>query len=142
MTFYMPDGSTMTSVMTVKRTMDLDGRVMLEDWSGEAMGQPFEGMGITGYDNNKKQFVATWIDSFSTGVYTMFGSINPEGNVMTLVGHMDEPMTGEMGKAVLSEHEIIDENTHRMRSYDVLYGEKKLQFEITYRRVTETAQGE
>ncbi|MEM9065800.1 MAG: DUF1579 domain-containing protein [Planctomycetota bacterium] len=130
-----------TSGRSVVRSI-MDGRFIQEDYTSDFMGQPFQGMSITGYDNNKKQFVATWIDNFSTGVYTMYGSINPEGNMMTMVGNMDEPMTGEVGKAVLSTHEIIDEDTHRMRSYDVLYGEKKLQFEITYRRAEGSNRGE
>jgi hypothetical protein len=34
------------------------------------MGMPFEGLGYTGYDNVKKQYFGTWIDSMSTGIMT------------------------------------------------------------------------
>jgi len=118
------------------------GRFIEEHFTGTIMGMPFEGRGFTGFDNNKKLFVGTWMDSMSTGVSTQYGSINPEGTVLTMVGTMDEPMTGEMGKAVMSTIEIVDEDTHVMKMYDVLYGERKLQMQITYRRVQETAQGE
>lgn len=118
------------------------GRFIEEHFKSEIMGMPFEGRGFTGFDNNKKLFIGTWMDSMSTGVSTQYGSISPDGTVLTMVGTMDEPMTGEMGKAVMSTIEIVDENTHVMKMYDVLYGEQTLAMEITYRRVLEAAQGE
>jgi hypothetical protein len=40
----------------------LGGRYLMEQTRGTIMGQPHEGIGITGYDNYKNMYVATWMD--------------------------------------------------------------------------------
>src|SRR5215510_6178115 len=69
--------------LTVKWTMDpsqpmqvtnststittlLDGRYCQEQTTGEMMGKPFQGMGLTGYDNALKKYVGVWIDNMGT----------------------------------------------------------------------------
>ncbi len=44
----------------------LGGRFVEEHFTGTMMGQPFEGQGVTGYDNMKKKFVMSWVDSMGT----------------------------------------------------------------------------
>ena len=38
------------------------------------MGQPFSGVGIDGYDNLRKKYVTTWIDTMGTGIFSMEGT--------------------------------------------------------------------
>src|SRR5262249_43819145 len=52
-------------------TMLMDGRYCQEVVSGQMMGGPFNGMGITGYDNVIGKYVGTWIDNMGTGIETM-----------------------------------------------------------------------
>jgi len=40
----------------------LGGRYLQEEFSGEMMGRPFKGIGVTGYDNFKKKYISTWVD--------------------------------------------------------------------------------
>jgi hypothetical protein len=52
--------------------------------SGDFMGQPFTGIQTLGYDEEKEQFVGTWIDSVSGYLWKYKGSLNEDGNVLTL----------------------------------------------------------
>src|SRR5687768_2235337 len=48
--------------------MVLGGRWVESKFTSEMMGQPFEGVGYTGYDNHKKKYMGTWMDNMSTAV--------------------------------------------------------------------------
>ena len=76
--------------------MALGGRFLEEHFEGEFMGQPFTGMGYTGYDNVQKKYVGTWMDSMSTGVMTSTGNMGADGKTMTMSGMMPDAMTGKM----------------------------------------------
>ena len=41
----------------------LGGRYLQQVFHGEYQGQPFEGISYTAFDNFKKKYVGTWIDS-------------------------------------------------------------------------------
>lgn len=80
---------------TGKRTaeMVMGGRYLEEKFTGDFMGQTFEGLGTLGYDNVGKQYVGTWIDNMSTGIMTMHGTCGKDGWEMT--GESLDPMTGK-----------------------------------------------
>jgi hypothetical protein len=44
----------------------LGNRFVEENVTGTMMGQPFSGVGYTGYDNYKKKYVGAWMDSMGT----------------------------------------------------------------------------
>lgn len=52
----------------------LGGRYVEQIYNGIHMGMPFEGRGFTGYDNNQQKYVATWMDTYSTGMMNSLGS--------------------------------------------------------------------
>ena len=83
-----------TSVMTTL----MDGRYCQEQTSGEMMGKPFMGQGLTGYDNVLKKYVGTWIDNAGTGIMTSVGTPDASGNVINWTGESSDPMTGKMTK--------------------------------------------
>ena len=45
----------------------MGGRYLHGMFKGTAMGQPFEGASVSGYDNTKKKYFNVWVDSMSTG---------------------------------------------------------------------------
>lgn len=95
MQFWMAPGTDpMPSTMTVKREMDLGGRVLVERWKGVTMGQPFEGVGRTGYDNVTKRYWSTWTDNFTTGVLVMYGQYDKEKGGLGFEGTNVNPVTG------------------------------------------------
>jgi len=59
---------------TATRTMELDGRVLVEEVHSTMMGQPFLGHGMTGYDNVTGKYWSTWNDNMSTGVIISHGT--------------------------------------------------------------------
>jgi hypothetical protein len=113
----------------------MGGRFILDKSTGAPEhGQPFEGLGVTGYDNIKKKFVATWIDNMSTGIITTEGVSDPSGNVVTYQGQFSCPMTGTIKKSKTIER-FIDDNAWSMEMFEVLPdGKEWKNFEITYTR--------
>ncbi|MBC9796317.1 DUF1579 domain-containing protein [Sinomicrobium weinanense] len=114
--------------------MVMGGRYLKTSFTSEIMGQPFKGLGYTGYDNAKKEFISTWIDDMGTGMMIARGPA-PEGdsNTMEMKGTMVDPMTGEDMKVreVLTR---IDENTRMMEMYIEHQGQEMKTMEIKYSR--------
>lgn len=73
----------------------LGKRYVEQRFKGSAMGQPFEGIGYTGYDNIRKQYFGTWMDSMSTALMSTTGKAENGGRTWTFTGTMDDPMTGK-----------------------------------------------
>lgn len=130
--FMDPSAPPMESKGSATFQMVMGGRYLVQEFKGDMMGMPYEGMGYTGFDNNRKLFVSNWIDSMSTGIMTMKGSLDDTGKIMTQFGEMDEPMTGEMGKVIRSQTTWIDDNTFKFTMAEVMYGEPFVVMEITY----------
>jgi hypothetical protein len=101
--------STVTSI--------LGGRYIRIEIVGEMPGMgPFHGLGTTGYDNVKKTFVASWIDSMSTGMMSGEGRLSPDGKVMTWTYNYSCPIT--LKPAVMREiHTWTGENTKTLESH-------------------------
>ena len=134
-----PGAEPMTSKGSASCKPLFGGRYIRETFKGDMMGQPFEGEGTTGFDNNKKLFVSTWIDSMATGVMAMKGSISEDGKTLTFVGDMDEPMTGEMGKPIQMVTTIESADKHVSTMYEILYGQPVKVMELTYTRAKPAA---
>ncbi|MGH9367073.1 MAG: DUF1579 domain-containing protein [Thermoanaerobaculia bacterium] len=73
----------------------LDGRWIEQRYEGTFMGQPFTGIGYTGYDNYKKKYVSTWMDTASTALFKATGNFDVSGKVLTLTGKSDDYTTGK-----------------------------------------------
>jgi len=129
-----PAAEPMQSKGSCTNTMVMDGRFLKTEYSGDMMGIPFSGFALTGFDNNKKLFTNVWVDSMSTGIAPAFGNLDRTGTVMTLVGQMDEPNTGEMGKFYKQVFRLIDEDHHVMEMWEILYGDEFKAMEIEYTR--------
>ena len=76
-------------------TSPLNGFWVLSTFKSTFMGQPFEGRAQTGYDQNKKQFVQTWVDSMSSYLNVAVGTLDKSTNVLTLKGMAPSQMTGQ-----------------------------------------------
>jgi hypothetical protein len=130
-----PDSAPTVSKGTAERKMALGGRWLVEEFTGEVMNSPFNGLGYTGYDNFKKKFVGTWMDNMSTGVSTMEGTLEKDGTTLVMWGKMNEPMTGEKDKKVKYVSKFIDNDHEIFEVYDVTsYGDKKPTMVISYTR--------
>ncbi|MEM7765192.1 MAG: DUF1579 family protein [Pseudomonadota bacterium] len=132
MQMYMGPGEPMSNEMTVKREMDLDGRVLVERWEGNVMGQPFKGLGRTGYDNVTNTFWSTWTDNMSTGVILFKGVADQATKTITMTGTSTHPVTGQPYK-MRSVATHNDDGTESMTMYEDLgQGEtKSMSFVLT-----------
>jgi hypothetical protein len=82
-----PEKPPMESTGTCELKMLFDGRYLQQEYSGDLMGSPFAGVGVTGYDNHTKKFVSAWMDSMSTGIYFFEGSESTDGKGFTQESH-------------------------------------------------------
>lgn len=91
-----PGGEPQVSEATASREMIMGGRYLKESVQGSAMGQPFEGFGLTGYDNVTGKYWSSWVDNMSTGVMMSEGEMK-DGKVV-YHGTYNDAMTGEPTK--------------------------------------------
>ena len=88
----------------------LGGRYLEQRFAGTAMGQPFSGIGYTGYDNVKKKYESYWIDSMGTGMLVMTGSLDRTGKKTVYTGSMLDPVNGKK-VAIRSVDTEVDADT-------------------------------
>ncbi len=89
--WHEPGAPVTEDVGTAKRSVILGGRVLVEEFNGSMMGQPFTGHGMRGYDNVTGKYWSTWMDSMSTGVMLSKGSCDAKGSC-TFTGSYDDPV--------------------------------------------------
>jgi hypothetical protein len=95
-TFWMdPAKAPTTTSGSVERGMMLGGRVLEEKVTSPGfMGQPFEGYGLTGYDNVTLEYWGMWSDSMGTGMMSVTGKCDDKG-VCSQTGEYVDPLTGK-----------------------------------------------
>jgi hypothetical protein len=74
----------------------LGGRFIEQRFEGSFMGMPFSGIGYTGYDNYKKEYVGVWMDSSGTSMFHTTGSFDASGKILTFSGKTDDFTTGKV----------------------------------------------
>jgi hypothetical protein len=118
---------------TADMKMVLDGRFLQQDFNSTMMGQPYTGIGTTAYDNLRKKYVSTWIDSMGTGIFVMEGTASADGKTITLKGSHPEPGGGQMTHRAVWK--IVDNNTQTFDMYGTHgHGKEMKMMEITYTR--------
>ncbi|HEY6565192.1 MAG TPA: DUF1579 family protein, partial [Pirellulaceae bacterium] len=55
----------------------MDGRFLIQHFSGTSQGKTFEGIGMSAYDKSKKKYTGTWVDTMSTAIMTTEGTYDP-----------------------------------------------------------------
>jgi len=92
----------------------LGGRHLEQIYKGMSMGMPFEGIGYTGFDNVKKRYVGTWMDTFGTGVMNSVGVGRPTDERIDFVCEATEPS----GKTKVFDA-IVRIKNHGRHSYEM-----------------------
>lgn len=112
----------------------LDGRWVEEHFTGTFMGMPFSGIGYTGYDNIKKKYVGTWMDSMSTAMMVSSGVADADGKSYTFTSSMDDPMTGK-ASPVKEKMTVVDDDHHTLEMWGAAPDGKMFKMmEISYSR--------
>ncbi len=130
-----PDAKPEISKGTSEVEWIMGGRFIQHEVEGTSMGQPFEGLGVTGYDNEKKQYQSTWIDNMGTGIMTASGSYDAKTKTITDQGTFTCP--GEGQKSFRAVTKFIDPNNFtyewfmagpdgkEFRAMEIIYARKK-----------------
>jgi len=129
-----PAGAPTESKSTVMRKLIMGDRFLQEEYKGDFMGMPFEGLGFVGYDNLKKKYTSTWMDNMGTCIVMMQGACKPGGKSFEFNGEMDDPMTGKPMK-VRSTIKIESDDKHMMEMFGTGPDGKEMRmFEMTCTR--------
>ena len=128
---YEMDGTTVENKGTSTISMILGGRFQQQTFSGEFKGKKFDGVGITGYDNLKKQFVNYWFDTMGTAPSVARGSRSADGKTVTMTGSWDMP-TGPM--PFTQTITVTGEKTMTFKMTSVMGGSEMTMMEAPYTR--------
>jgi hypothetical protein len=131
-TFWMdPSAPPSQSAGTAERVILLGGRVLQEKVTSSMMGQPFEGMGLTGYDNITGEYWSTWNDNMSTGIMMATGKCTKDK--CEFIGTYSDAQTGGTKKSRMISHCEPDKEVHEM--FDIgPYGKEFKTMELVYTR--------
>jgi hypothetical protein len=113
-TWMAPGTPPQQSTGTAEHRWVLGGRFVEQRYEGSFMGQPFSGVGYTGYDNFKKKYVGTWMDTMGTMIMVSQG--DAAGKTLTMSSTIDDIITGK-ATAVKSEIKIVDTDHHTMEMW-------------------------
>ncbi len=130
-----PGAPPMTSTGVGTYSLILGGRYLKHDFEGFAFGQPFKGLGITGYDKFREEYFDLWFDELSTGVMISRGVPDSTGAIIRYTGKMDDPMAGRKDVPVRSDMTKVDDDTCKMEMYVIdESGNEFKTMEIVYTR--------
>jgi hypothetical protein len=126
-----PEDSKGTSV----NTWALGNRFVESKYDGTFMGNPFNGIGYTGYDNVQKKYVGSWMDTASTGMMWSTCAADASGKSMTCKStSVWDPMTGKASPMEFKTT-ITDHDHHKMEMWGAgPNGQKYKMMEISYTR--------
>lgn len=110
------------------------GRFVEQVYTGTAMGQPFEGRGLYGFDNITKEYIAIWLDNMGTGIMESTGSFDESSNTLQETGKMSCPITNNK-RAYRSVTKFVDDSTFTYETFmDDGAGNEVKTMMITYKR--------
>lgn len=128
-----PDAPPTTDTGVSTRRMVLGGRVMVEEAKATMMGQPFDGLGLHGFDNVSGKYWATWNDSVGTGLMVAEGDCDGQG-ACTFTGSWNDPVTKGKVTARMTSH-WTDANTEIFEMHGPGPDGKEMKMmQITYTR--------
>jgi Protein of unknown function (DUF1579) len=112
--------------------MDVNGKMQMPGPDGKMKDMQFKGMAVEGYDNIKKKFVASWVDSMGTGIQGSEGTYDPATKTFTYTMEM-EPMPG-MKQQVREVLKVTDKDHMMLEWYENQGAGEKKTMEIAYTR--------
>ena len=130
---WMGPGDPMISEGSAQFKMILGDRYLEQRFNGTFQDKPFEGYGLTGYDNMQKTYTMLWIDNSSTGM--MHGTGSYDDAKKTLTFRATSP--GPDGKPMTMRRINVmpDDSTQVFKMYGVEKGKETKMMEITYTRM-------
>ena len=114
-----PAAAPKESTGKVESKLIFGGLFVKEDVNGTCpiTGKKFHGVCYTGFDNAKKKYVSTWIDSLGSGIHYSEGVADPSGKSLELRGTCVDPLTGK-DKNVREVRRILDDKQQILEMYE------------------------
>jgi Protein of unknown function (DUF1579) len=110
--------------------MDVTGKMEMPGPDGKKKEMTFKGQGTEGYDNVKKKFVGTWVDSMGTGIMMSEGDYDAATKTFTYIGEF-EMMPG-MKQKIRETLKITDKDHMDFEWYEDRGGKEMKTMEINY----------
>lgn len=129
-----PDAPPMTQTGSASSKAVLGGRQIRDDYSSTFMGQPYQGIGHTGYDNVTGRYTSTWADNMSTGTMLAYGDYDPASKTYTFKAEMADPTQGGAMVPIRMEIRIVDADHHVFDMYETRDGQEARTMRIEYAR--------
>ncbi|HEU4395214.1 MAG TPA: DUF1579 domain-containing protein [Planctomycetota bacterium] len=128
-----PDKPAMEFTGTAKNRMLFDGRYQVQEFDSAFMGMPFQGFGVTGYDNMTKEYVSIWLDSMSTAVMVSRGKADESGQP-TYVGEFVDGMGRK--QVMRMKEKLVDKDTMNFEAWNKSpkFPDEFKSMEMTYKR--------
>ncbi|MCZ6654543.1 MAG: DUF1579 domain-containing protein [Planctomycetota bacterium] len=132
--YWMGSGEPDISQGVSKNTWILGGRFLQMEFKSTTGEHPFEGFGLLGYDNTKKQHVSVWCDTMGTGASVSHGTCDDSGKVFTYVATYDDPMT-QQPKTSKWVTKVINDKKYVFTIHSIgKDGKETQELEVTYLR--------
>jgi len=93
--WFAPGAPPQKSEGTAEFNSLLGGRYLTEEVRSSMGDQPFEGRGLSGFDNVTRENFVVWVDSMSTGPMLMRGKCAASAKTCTLKGRAPDPVAGK-----------------------------------------------
>jgi len=129
-----PAGEPMVGTGRAVSTAMFGGRHIRMEFEGEAMGEPFNGLGLTGYDNTLGRYYSSWIDSMGTGIMLAYGEYDAASTTYTFRTEMADPMNPGSKIPMRNVIRIIDADHHVFDMHETHDGKEIRTMMIEYSR--------
>jgi hypothetical protein len=131
-----PGAKTEESTGKTTAQMILGGRWLQQNIEGTAMGQPWEGLSYTGYNNLTKQYETIFLDSMGTGSMHGTGSYDKKTKTLADSGDFSCPLSDDKKREYRGEWKFVDKNnmTYTMYMPDLKTNKEFKMMEINYKR--------
>lgn len=114
--------------------MVLGGRYLEQKYKGTFMNQPFEGQGLTGFDNQRNVYQSVWVDNISTWMMVSEGNMDDASKAI----EMKANAMGMDGKPtqMRTEMKFVDPSTIVFSMFGDMGGKEAMMMEITYKKAS------
>lgn len=128
-----PDAKPEESIGTTEVEAIMGGRFIRQTAKGTSMGQPFEGLGLIGFDNVQERFSTVWLDNMGTAMMVGSGVFDAHTKSIVDKGSFSCPLSETKSRtyrAVLTlpvknsyhyEFFTLDEQGKEFKMMEILY---------------------
>jgi len=129
-----PKSEPMVQTGSATNKIELGGRHLRQDYHGQWMGKPFEGIGYTGYDNVTGKYFSTWSDNMSTGLFVAQGDYDPASKSYGYRAQMPDPVKPGTMVPVRETMRFTDKDHAVFEMYETRDGKELKTMQIEYTR--------